>query len=147
MSIVIDTNVLVYAHRSDAAKHQAAEQRVRELATGDERFGLAWPCVSEFIRVVTHPRVFKTPTSITVAWRFVRDVLESPVVAVLAETDRHADVFERVLGESGASGNLIHDAHIVALALEHGFDEILTEDRDFHRFPRIRVVGLGPPGT
>ena len=145
MPIVIDTNVLVYAHRPDVEKHRSAEARVRELANGGDRFGLAWPSIYEFIRVVTHARVFKSPSTIAVAWRFVRDILESPMASVLAETDRHAGVLERVLEESGVSGNLVHDAHIVALALEHGFDEVLTEDRDFQRFPRIRVVGLGSP--
>ncbi len=142
MSIVVDTNVLVYAHRAESAKHVAAAARVRSLATGSVPFALAWPCIYEFMRVVTHPRVFNTPTPAAVAWQFIRDLLELPIVSALSETDRHAEILTRVLKESRVAGSLVHDAHVVALAVEHGFDEILTEDGDFHRFPGVRVVGL-----
>jgi toxin-antitoxin system PIN domain toxin len=98
--------------------------------------------VYEFLRVSTHPRVYDPPATVEQALAFLNALLRAPSVALLSETDRHAQVLEAVLASSGVSANLIHDAHIVALAVEHGYDEVLTEDRDIERFPEIRVVRL-----
>jgi uncharacterized protein len=141
VAVAIDTNVLVYAYRADTQLHPVAYARIRDLLVGSAPVGLPWPCVYEFLRVVTHPRVFAPPSPIEDACQFVSELRESPV-ALLGETPRHADVLQGLLAPSAPTGNLVHDAHVVALALEHGFDEILTEDRDFHRFQGIRVVRL-----
>jgi len=139
---VIDTNVLVYAHREDVAEHARAAERLRVLATSGSPLGLPWPCVYEFLRVVTHARVLLSPSRLADAWKFVTDVAEIPSVTLLSETSRHAEVLARLLDAAQPTGNLVHDAHVAALALEHGFDEVLTQDRDFRRFPGIRIVGL-----
>jgi toxin-antitoxin system PIN domain toxin len=142
VALAIDTNVLLYAHRREAPGHVAATRRLASLVASGQPIGLPWPCVYEFLRVSTHPRVYDPPATVEQALGFLRALLRAPSVALLSETDRHGEILETVLASSGVSGNLIHDAHIVALALEHGYDEILTEDRDFERFPEIRVVRL-----
>ena len=96
--------------------------------------------VHEFLRVVTHPRVYHPPVPMDVALRDLRAVLGSPSLILLAETPRHAEVMDAVVRDSGVAGNLIHDAHIAALCLEHGVTEIITGDRDFRRFSGLTVT-------
>jgi toxin-antitoxin system PIN domain toxin len=136
----VDTNVLVAAHLESVPHHDTAHDLLRVLAEGDLPWAIPWPCIYEFLRVATHPRVFHPPLSSDRALESISRLIESPTLLLLSETDRHAEIMERVLGESGASGNLVHDAHIAALCLEHGVGEILTGDRDFSRFEGLRVV-------
>lgn len=133
----VDTNILVHAHRRGSEHHERAHELVRTLAEGSQPYGLFWPSLYEFLRVVTHHRVFDPPSSVTEALEAVDDFLAPPVVQVLSETSRHSRILQRVLRESRVSGNLMHDAHLVALSLEHGVHEILTLDGDFARFPQI----------
>jgi len=154
----VDTNILVYAHREELPRHEAALELLRSLSGSPEPWVLLWPCVYEFIRVVTHPRLFDPPTPLDEAVTAVEGLLSSPSVLLLSETKRHPTWFSRMVLDSGASGNLVFDAHVAALMREHGIDEIITSDRDFHRFPGIRVsnpfagrgqcqqrTGKGPP--
>ncbi|MEK7705868.1 MAG: TA system VapC family ribonuclease toxin, partial [Myxococcota bacterium] len=109
------------------------------LANGTQPFGLVWPGRYEFLRVVTHRRVFDPPTSLADAIRTVEDFVAMPMARLLSETERHAQVLAKVLSRSPVDGNLVHDAHLVALALEHGVHEIVTYDRDFARFDAVRA--------
>jgi toxin-antitoxin system PIN domain toxin len=136
----IDTNVLVFAEITSSPQHVRAREVLRELVEGATAWALPWPCVYEFLRVVTHPRVYHPPVPTDLALRDLRAVLGSPSLLLLSETPRHAEVMEAVVRGSGVSGNLIHDAHVVALCLEHGVTRILTGDRDFRRFDGIEVV-------
>jgi uncharacterized protein len=136
----LDTNVLVYAEITSSRHHRRAREIVRALAEGGRPWALPWPCVYEFLRVVTHPRVYHPPVPMDVATRDVTALLASPSLVLLAETARHADVFLETIRQSGAIGNLVHDAHIAALCLEHGVSELLTADRDFARFAAIKVI-------
>jgi hypothetical protein len=136
----IDTNILVYADRSETAHHRRAGALLRELAEGPEPWGLPWPCVVEFLRVVSHPRVFHPPTPAPEALESILSLVAFPSVRWLGETARHLEIVGKVLDESGVAGNLVHDAHVVALLVEHGFDEILTTDEDFRRFSAVRAV-------
>jgi len=140
--IAVDTNILVYAHQPRMPRHDDALRRLRDLAEGSVPFALPWPCAYEFLRVVTHRRVFDRPSTPEQAWAFVRNVLDSPAAVLLSETDRHLEVLGRVLQDAQVSGNLVHDAHIAALLLEHGVQDFLTADADFHRFRGLRVVEL-----
>jgi toxin-antitoxin system PIN domain toxin len=139
--VVVDTNVLVYAANAGVPEHRACLQLVERLRHEAEPWRLTWGVLYEFLRVVTHPRVFDTPWSTPDAWGFIDALLASPSVDVLVETDRHRDVMVRVLRESpGVAGNLLHDLHTVALMREHGVRRIYTRDTDFHRFPSIEVL-------
>ena len=146
----VDTNVLVAAHVATVPEHETAHDLLILLATGDLPWAIPWPCVYEFLRVVTHRRVFHPPLSADHALRSIGEILASPTVLLLSETARHVEIMKRVVTDSGASGNLVHVAHIAALCLEHGVDEILTGDRDFTRFEGLIVTnpfsgGAGPP--
>jgi hypothetical protein len=83
---------------------------------------------------VTHPRVISPPVPLELALHDLAQVLASPTLVLLAETDRHSEVMQRVVRDSGVTGNLLHDAHIAALCIEHGVSELVTGDRDFARF-------------
>ncbi|MBI4482682.1 MAG: PIN domain-containing protein [Acidobacteria bacterium] len=136
----IDTNVLVYAEIISSRHHRRARQLLRELAEGAHPWAIPWPCLYEFLRVVTHPRVYHPPAPLPVVLTDLKAILESPSVVLLSETPRHFEVMDGVIRESGVTGNLIHDAHIAALCLEHGVAELLTGDRDFGRFPGLRIA-------
>ena len=97
--------------------------------------------VHEFVRVVTHPRVFRRPWGISDAWAFVETLLSSPSLGVLTHTPRHGAVAAQTLGEvPGLRGNLVHDAHTAILMREHGIRRVYTRDTDFHRFPFLAVI-------
>jgi toxin-antitoxin system PIN domain toxin len=133
----IDTNILIYAEVGSSQHHRQARQLLGELAEGNSPWAIPWPCIYEFLRVVTHPRVYHPPVPMEIALQDIGSVLASPSLVLLCETPRHYAVLEQVIQQSGASGNLVHDAHIVALCLEHGVSELLTGDRDFARFPNL----------
>lgn len=137
--IAVDTNVLVYAEMRGAPHHARALALLRSLAEGDAAWAIPWPCVYELLRVVTHPRVFRPPMSLDDARADLAQLLASPSLVLLSETGRHAEILDELLAGSGATGNLIHDAHIAALCREHGVRELLSADADFARFKGLRV--------
>lgn len=137
--IAVDTNILVYAHRSETDLHAPATTALVTLAEGVVPWGLPVFCITEFLRVVTHRRVFSPPSTVSQALGFVDDVIASPVCRVV----RPGPEFVRVLTETAraadARGNLMFDAQIAALCREHGIASVLTNDRDFERFEHVRV--------
>jgi toxin-antitoxin system PIN domain toxin len=135
----VDTNVLVFAEIRSSAHHARAAEVLAELADGSAPWGLPWPCIYEFLRVVTHSRVYHPPVPLDRALADLRRILDSPSLILLAETERHTEMFMEILEASGTTGNLIHDARIATLCLEHGVSELVTGDRDFLRFPDLRV--------
>jgi toxin-antitoxin system PIN domain toxin len=136
----IDTNVLVYAEIISSAHHRRALGLLTELAGDPRPWAIPWPCIYEFLRVVTHPRVFHPPVPMERALSDLGQILASPSLRLLSETPRHAEIMRRVVDGGNVAGNLTHDAHIAALCLEHGVSELLTGDRDFRRFPGLSVV-------
>ena len=136
----IDTNVLIHAEVESSQRHVAALDILHGLAEGAAPWAIPWPSLYEFLRVVTHPRVFHPPVPLNIAVEDLKQILASPSLFLLAETGRHASVLEQVLRQAGATGNLIHDAHIVALCLEHGVSELITGDRDLTRFEGLKIV-------
>jgi toxin-antitoxin system PIN domain toxin len=136
----VDTNLLVYSEIVSSPYHPKARQVLTELCEGDIPWAIPWPCIYEFLRVVTHPRIFHPPVPMSVALEDVAQILASPALLLLCETPRHLNLMRKLLQQSGAAGNLVHDAHIAALCTEHGVREILTGDRDFHRFPDLIVT-------
>lgn len=137
--IAVDTNVLVYALHQGSEFRTQALNTLRTLAEGQAPWALPWPCVYECLRVVTHPQVYRPPLRPTEAWRQLRFLCASPSLLVLAETPRHGEVLQSVLEQSQASGNLVHDAHIWALCLEHGVSELISADRDMTRFHGMKL--------
>ena len=135
-----DTNVLVFAEIRTSPFHETARQLLGEAAEGSNPWALPWPCAYEFLRVVTHPRIYYPPVPVPTALQDLGRILASPTLILLSETERHIGIFQQVIKESGAAGNLIHDAHIAALCLEHGVSELVTGDRDFLRFPDLQVT-------
>jgi uncharacterized protein len=135
--IALDTNILVYARRQEAPFHKEAAKLLKELAEGDQHWALPWPCVYEFLRVVTHPRVFDPPTKLETALDDLESLLEAPSLVLLGEGSRHSTHLLRLSRAGQAVGNLAHDAHIAALVIEHGVSELWTTDRDFARFPGV----------
>ena len=138
--IAVDTNVLVHAHRRDALFHDAARDTVSTLAMGRAAWAIPWPCVHEFLAVVTHARIFRTPTPLAAACDQVDAWLESPTVMLLSEDRQaHWPALRPLLLASKISGPRIHDARVAALCLAHGVSELFTADRDFSRFPSLAV--------
>jgi hypothetical protein len=137
---VVDTNVLVYAADRASAEHARCLELLTQWRAQATPWHLTWAIVYEFLRVVTHPRVFRRPWSPGAAWGFVEALLTAPALELLVETDRHAEVLgSLVTALPQLTGNLYHDAHTAALMAEHGVRTIYTRDADFHRFEGIEV--------
>ncbi|MFO1267313.1 MAG: TA system VapC family ribonuclease toxin [Rubrivivax sp.] len=137
--IAVDTNLLVYAHRADAVFHERARTLIEGLAQGNAPWAIPWPCVHEFIAVVTHPRIFKTPTPIELALAEVRALAELPNLALLAEGEGYLDHLEPLAAAARLQGGAIHEARIAALCLHHGVSQLWSADRDFSRFPKLAL--------
>lgn len=135
----VDTNILVYSQLATIPQHGRAHALLRDLATGSAPWAIPWPCVYEYLRVISHPRLHHPPMPVRQALAEFANLLASPSLVLLQETSDHWDFLNRAIEESGASGNLIHDAHVAALCLEHGVSELISADRDFSRFPSLAV--------
>ncbi len=137
--IAIDTNILVYAHRSDAPFHTVATRCVAEQVEGRATWAIPWPCIHEFLAIVTKPRVFDPPTPLERALEQVEAWLASPSVLVLSEDAGYWPELRTVLVTGRVVGAQIHDARIAALCRLHGVRELWTADRDFTRFAGLVV--------
>ena len=140
--IAVDTNVLVYAHRSETGLHGPAAAQIVSLAEGAERWALPVFCVTEFMRVVTHRRVFNPPSTLEQAAAFIEGIVAAPTCEVVGPGPEFLRHLLAVAREADARGNLVFDAQIAALCREHGIDTVVTNDRDFGRFETLRVLGL-----
>lgn len=137
--IALDTNILVYAHRRDSPHHGRASEVLRELATGRGTWAIPWPCIHEFLAVVTHPRIYRPPTTPADAVEAVESLLALPTITLLSETTDHGSILGRLLQTAGVVGPRVHDARIAAICLGHGVDALWSADRDFSWFPELRV--------
>ena len=137
--IAIDTDILIYARRGETELHSAAASRLVALAKGVERWALPVFCVAEFLRVVTHHRVFNPPSSIQQAVAFLEDVFAAPNCDVVRPAPEFLELLVAAARKANARGNRILDAKIAALCREHGIGTILTNDRDFARFEPLQV--------
>jgi len=135
--IALDTNVLAYAHRRDSDWHEQAKRTVRTLAEGRAGWAIPWPCLHEFLAIVTHPRIYDPPTSVDRAARQIDAWLESPTLVLLSESAGYWPELRRLLRASRVAGAQVHDARVAALCLAHGVRELWTADRDFGRFPSL----------
>jgi toxin-antitoxin system PIN domain toxin len=138
--LAVDTNILVYAHRREVGLHRAAAEVVRELAEGIQPWAIPWPCVYEFLSVVTNPRIWKGASSTPAqAWNQVAAWLGSPTLRLLGETEHFADRLGEFVALSRVRGPIVHDARVAALCLAHGVEALLTRDRDFALFEQLRT--------
>ena len=137
--IAVDTNILVYAHRADMPLHAAASRCLTNLATGPALWAIPWPCIHEFIGVVTNPRVFREPTPLHVALDFLHQLRESGRCSLLSEASTHWSTLSQLLRNAAIRGGQIHDARIAAICLSHGASELWSADRDFSRYPNLKI--------
>jgi toxin-antitoxin system PIN domain toxin len=137
--IAVDTNILVYAHRADADWHEPAVRAVAGLAEGTPEWAIPWPCLHEFLAVVTHPRIFKTPTPAKLAFAQIDAWLESPALVVLSENDDYVDALRDLVLAAKVGGARVHDARVAALCVSHSVRELWTADRDFSLFTAIKT--------
>lgn len=137
--IALDTNILVHARREEMRFHAEARALLADLVTGDSPWAIPWPCVYEFLRVVTHPRAFRPPTPLDHAIEDLELIFDSPSLTLLSDGPAHRAHWRRAALDGRATGTLVHDAHIAALVLEHGVRELWTLDRDFARFPGVTM--------
>ena len=147
--IAIDTNVLVYAHRRDSQFHEAAKRCLISLAESRAAWAIPWPCLHEFVCVVTHPRVYRRATPLAHAIGQVDAWLAAPSLVVLGEPTAYWATFSTAATTARVAGPLVYDARIATICQLHGVRELWTADRDFTRFPGIAVWNplLSPDGV
>lgn len=145
----VDAGILVYAHRVDAPQHARARALLRELAEGPEPWAIPWPCIHEFITVVTDPQLWKLPTPMPLALAAVRAWRSSPTLILLSEDDRSFALFEELTAHLDSTRAGLEREHVqssatrvAALALQHGVNTLFTLARDYSQFPRLRVKNV-----
>jgi toxin-antitoxin system PIN domain toxin len=135
--IIVDTNLLLYAHVASFPQHPAARAWLDEQLNGASRVGLPWPTLLSFVRLVSNPRIFEHPEPLGEAWQQVEKWLQCPPAWIPLPTTRHQAVLGALLAETGGRSNLVPDAHLAALAIEHGL-VLCSTDGDFARFSTLR---------
>lgn len=137
--IALDTNMLVYAHRADSPWHERAAACVEQLAVGATPWAIPWPCLHEFYAIATHPKIYAPPTPQAAALDQIDAWLESPTVVVLAESGLHWPTLRALLDAGRVAGPQVHDTRIAALCLQHAVAELWSADRDFNRYPQLKL--------
>ena len=138
---VVDTNVLVYAANEGAPEHEQCRALLESWRVQSGAWYLTWGICYEFLRVVTHARVFRQPWSAADGLRFLAALQESPGLSMLSPTHRHGGVLAEVIGDVPLlAGNVMHDTETAVLMREHGIRRICTRDTDFHRFPFLEPI-------
>ena len=139
--MIIDANILVYAVDEDAPQHARAKAFLEEHLNGDRRIGLPWQSLTAFLRITTHPRVMSAPLSGSDAAGFVTDWLNAPAAWLPETTSKTWPILLGLINTHGVTGNLVPDAQLAALAIQHGVP-VASADSDFALFPE--VVWLNP---
>lgn len=138
----VDSNVLVYAFSSESKFHDQASTAITELASGKALWAIPWACIHEFYSTVTHRALFPHPDRSAQARAQIAEWMRSPSLKLLSESREHWHTLERLITSAGITGPMIHDAKIAAICLDHGVTELLTFDRDFARFPDLKVRSI-----
>ena len=152
MNLFVDTNILVYAVHEESERHARAKEFVEARRAG-EGFCVSWSILYEWLRVVTHPRVFARPLAPEAAQGFVQALVSDPAVDVLVETSFHGRFLQEVMADAPPlRGNIYHDVHTATLMREHGLSVIATADLHFRLFPFLKAVdptagSASPVGT
>lgn len=146
--IAIDTNILVYSHRRDSEFFQPAGNAVRRLAESSDHWAIPWPCVHEFLGIVTNRRIFEIPTSTEAAIAQVEIWLGSPSLRLIGEAPLYWRNLTEILTEGKITGAKVHDARIAAICKTHGVRKLWSADRDFTRMRGVKVMNpLLPSGN
>ena len=135
--ILIDVNVLIYAHRDDAPNHAAMRKWLEAIVNGDQAYGISSFVLSGFLRIVTHPSIFSPPSPMKAALEFCSEIRDQAHCVQISPGPRHWEVVAGLCRSAGVKGNLVPDAYLAALAIESG-SEWITTDRDYSRFPKLR---------
>ena len=135
--MLVDANLLLFARDTHSPFHAASRRWLTDRLNGPVRVGLPWQSLVAFVRISTHPRAYERPLSPDVAWRQVRAWLDAEPAWVPSPTSRHGQVLGQLITAHHLRGNLVSDAHVAALAIEHGL-ELCSADSDFARFPEVR---------
>jgi hypothetical protein len=137
--IAVDTNILVYAHRVDSEFHTPAEKKLRNLAEGLAGWAIPWPCLYEFFAIVTHPKVFNPPTPWREALQQIQYWLESPRLVLLSESSGFWEELKGREEQAKVVGAMFHDLRVATLCYIYQIECLWSADRDFSRFPFLRV--------
>lgn len=137
--ILIDANLLIYAIDSDSVHHNSARRWLEKSLSATTQVGLAWIVLLAFLRVTTHPRVMRNPLAPDAAVNYVDEWLACPCVVGVAPGERHWPILRQLISTTGTAANLTSDAHLAALAIEHGY-AIYSADHDFKRFAGLKHV-------
>jgi toxin-antitoxin system PIN domain toxin len=137
--IAVDSNLLIYAHKEGSSFHTAAMDLVDSLRHQRATWAIPWPCIHEFIGIVTHPGIYKPASTLTEALGFVDSLLASPQLHLLSESPGYFEKLRDIATAARLKGPRIHDARIAALCLHHGVSELWSADRDFSAFPQLKV--------
>ena len=135
---LLDANILLYAYNKASEPHERARRWLEEALTGSAPVAFCWPTLLAFLRITTNPRAVSRPLQIAQARAIIDSWLAVPIATLVLPTERHWEILARLLTAGQASGPLVSDAHLAALAIEHGAT-LITNDRDFARFPDLRV--------
>jgi toxin-antitoxin system PIN domain toxin len=137
--IAIDTNILVYAHRRDSPWHDAAVSCLKRLAEGADRWCIPWPCVHEFLAIVTHPLICNPPTPVDVAFMSIERIASAPSVVFVGEQPGHLMRLRDLAVPGKVAGPMVHDARVATICVSLHISELWSADRDFSRFPGLKV--------
>ena len=146
--ILLDANLLLYAYDADAPQHPAATAWLEKTIRGSETIGLPWVAIWAFLRVTTNARLWPKPKTLDEAFDAVRDLVRQPGVVIVNPGTRHGEILEKLVREHRATGSMVSDAVLAALALENGAT-LASSDQDFSRFRDLRWINplASPPGT
>ena len=136
----VDTNIMVYAHRRDTPEHKAARNCLSQLADSPAAWAIPWPCVHEFLGVVTNPKFYRSSSTMAEAIGEIEGWMESPSLRMIGETTGHWSHLKQLLTNGKIVGPMTHDARIAAICCQNGVTRFLTADRDFSRFPDLHTV-------
>ena len=135
--ILLDANLLIYAINQDAPSHRKAKSWLESAISGPDTVGFSWNVLLAFLRLTTRPALFRNPLSVEIAFDLITSWLDQPSTTVVHAGPRHLRILRDLILPMGTGGNLTSDAHLAALAIEHGA-ELCSSDHDFGRFPGLK---------